>query len=344
MNRLRLLVLLAVVLLGFMPLLKGQDPHFSQYYSNPLYMNPAYAGSAVCPRITVNFRMQWPSLPGKYTTYSASYDQYFKGIAGGIGVVFLGDRAGGVGHVNTNILSLIYSFKADLTRKVAMQLAVQVTGQQKTIDFSECNFGDMIDPRRGFIYATAEKLPKKTILVPDFSAGFVIYSDVLYGGIAVHHFTQPKESFFEVQGIESRLPIKFTGNFGAMIKLKQHMRKEKSMGDMFLSPNVIVQYQKMLTSSVLGSNTLTTNIGMYFTCYPMVLGTWVRFGHINADALIFLAGIEYKILRVGYSYDITLPNSYGGLKSGGAHEVSVQFNLPCPERSRRIRHINCPKF
>ena len=44
--------------------LKGQDPHFSQYYANPLYLNPALAGSQICPRLAFNFRSQWPSITG----------------------------------------------------------------------------------------------------------------------------------------------------------------------------------------------------------------------------------------------------------------------------------------
>ena len=29
---------------------KAQDPEFTQYFANPLYLNPAFAGSARCPR------------------------------------------------------------------------------------------------------------------------------------------------------------------------------------------------------------------------------------------------------------------------------------------------------
>ena len=28
----------------------AQDPQFSQFYANPLYLNPAFAGTARCPR------------------------------------------------------------------------------------------------------------------------------------------------------------------------------------------------------------------------------------------------------------------------------------------------------
>ena len=72
---------------------KAQDVHFSQYYANPLYLNPSFAGSIVCPRIVANFRDQWPAISGTYVSYSASYDQHFDVLSGGVGVLFLGDRA-----------------------------------------------------------------------------------------------------------------------------------------------------------------------------------------------------------------------------------------------------------
>ncbi len=36
-----------------------QDPGFSQFYANKLYLNPAFAGDNKCPRIDLNYRNQW---------------------------------------------------------------------------------------------------------------------------------------------------------------------------------------------------------------------------------------------------------------------------------------------
>ena len=344
MKRIRVVVLAAVIFTGLSVETAAQDVHFSQYFANTIYMNPAYAGSLVCPRISLNFRHQWPSVSAKFTSYSASYDQHFEKISGGIGILFLGDHAAETGQIVTNAVSLIYSFKADLTKKVAMRLAVQATCQQKRLDFNKFTFADMIDPKYGFVYRTAENLPTWTKVVADFSAGVVVYSDHYYGGIAVNHFTQPKESFFDYDGKETRVPMKMTANVGAMIDIKKYMKTEKTFGDVSLSPNVIFQYQSRFTG---GAVYTTINYGMYLACYPMVVGAWFRQGFTNADAAIFLAGIEHNHFKVGYSYDFTIPSNpdkYSKPKTGGAHEVSAQFYLPCPEKSRRIRNINCPKF
>lgn len=319
----------------------AQDVHFSQFYSCPMYLNPALAGSAVCPRLGVNYRHQWPSVSGKYTSYAASYDQHFNAISGGIGVLFLGDRAAN-GTINTNAISLIYSFKADLSRKVSMRLGLQATYQQKSLNYDKCTYGDMIDPKYGFVYATSENLARYTKGVADFSAGLVVYSDNIYGGIAVNHFTQPKESFFDDDGKETRLPLKLTAHFGGNFNIKRYLKKSRTFGDMSLSPNVIFQYQNKVSG---GYAYTTINYGLYFTCYPMVIGMWFRQGFKNPDALIFLAGVHYNFFKIGYSYDFTLPSAkLGKPNTGGSHEVSAQFDLPCPVKARRVRNINCPKF
>ncbi|MBO4738156.1 MAG: PorP/SprF family type IX secretion system membrane protein [Bacteroidales bacterium] len=341
MDRNKLIGLIFVLLLVPCKELMSQDLHFTQFYAAPLYLNPAMAGTAVCPRLVANFRMQWPNITGKYTSYAASYDQYFKALSGGIGVLFVGDRAG-QNTVVTNCFSLMYSFKADLTRKVTLRLGLQATLQQKSINLNNLTFGDMVDPRYGFVYATAENIGNYTKFVADFAAGVLVYSDKMYGGIAVHHFTQPKESFFNSDSKDDRLPMKITAHWGANFDVKKRMRSKQSFGDMSLSPNLIFQYQSKISG---GYQYTTINYGMYFGCYPVIAGVWFRQGLKNADALMFLVGIEYKVFRVGYSYDVTLPSKkYMKPSTGGAHEVSVQYILPCPKTSRRVRSITCPKF
>ncbi|OUT70526.1 MAG: hypothetical protein CBB76_05960, partial [Crocinitomicaceae bacterium TMED16] len=35
---------------------RSQDPTFTQFFSNPIYLNPALAGSSGCPRFAMNYR------------------------------------------------------------------------------------------------------------------------------------------------------------------------------------------------------------------------------------------------------------------------------------------------
>src|SRR6478735_598008 len=91
--------------------LKAQDPQFTQFYANPLYLNPAFAGTARCPRICMNYRNQWPNLSGNYVTYSFSGDMHVDALGGGLGVlVTTDDQARGT--LKTTNASLLYSYQA----------------------------------------------------------------------------------------------------------------------------------------------------------------------------------------------------------------------------------------
>ena len=149
----------------------GQDPQFTQFYANPLYLNPAFAGSHGCPRFAMNYRNEWPSLTGNYVTYSASYDQYFSNISGGIGVIGMHDQQG-QGTIFTSMIGLIYSYHLKVNRKFSMLFGAKASMFNKFLDWDKLTFGDMIDPQKGFIYETGDVPRAGSRYFFDASAGF----------------------------------------------------------------------------------------------------------------------------------------------------------------------------
>ncbi|MDR1757709.1 MAG: PorP/SprF family type IX secretion system membrane protein [Bacteroidales bacterium] len=333
MQRRLLIMFISFLLLVAGKELKAQDPHFSQFYANPIYLNPAFAGTNICPRFTLGFRDQWPSIPGSFITYSAAYDQHFDAIAGGIGALFFGDRQG-QGYINTYSAHVMYSFRLKVCREFQMRFALQAGYQTRSIDWNKLTFGDMIDPRFGFVYPTAETPPDHLQTHAfDLAAGFIGYTEYLYFGMAAHHLTMPYEGF---KSDISRLPIRWTGHVGAYIDLKRKSKKERSFGDISISPNVIYQQQSTLHY---------LNTGFYLNFYPFTVGVWMRNSFVKEDpidAVVFMCGVQFEMIRVGYSYDITVGKNAS--TTGGAHEVTVQILLPCPEKVRKIKDLNCPDF
>ena len=135
----------------------AQDPTFTQFYSNPLYLNPAFAGSFGCPRFALNYRNEWPQLSGNYVTYSASYDQHIDAISGGLGVIVTQDDQAH-GTLKSTNASLIYSYLLPVTREFSIKAGLQAGFFQKSLDRTKLNFGDMIDARRGFVWNTNERI------------------------------------------------------------------------------------------------------------------------------------------------------------------------------------------
>ena len=309
----------------------GQDPQYSQFYANPLYLNPALTGAGICPRVIGNYRNQWPSLGGAFNTYNGSFDMYVDALHGGIGLLFNADRAGG-GNLNTTTISLMYAFKFNITEKLQASTAVKAGYYQRHIVWENLTFGDMYEDliKGGVIKPTLEKPPDNPrVGVPDFGAGiFLSYDNLVYGGFAVDHLSQPDIGFYS--DMTSRLYMKFTAHAGAVIPLKGGSDEEREFS---ISPNILYQQQFRFHQ---------LNIGLYLTIDPFVGGLWFRHNFENPDAVIPMLGIHYKSLRVSYSYDITVSNLKGA--SGGAHEVSASWQFPCIEKRRHIRAIKCPRF
>ncbi len=324
----------AFILLSFLSLttLKAQDPEFTQFYANPLYLNPAFAGTAKCPRLITNYRNQWPSIQSNFITYAASYDQHFDGIGGGIGLQVLYDRAG-EGELSTYMGSFTYSYHLNVSPKFTIKAGLQAAIQEKTIDFSKLTFGDQIHPRQGVVYATQEVLPGpgfyKMNPFLDFSAGIMGFTKQFYAGVAVNHINKPTQTWLDDP--KSVLQRKYTTHVGMMIPL-ENVRFPKR----FFSPNILFQMQ---------GNFLQFNVGGYYVNDYFIAGVWFRQTSSNYDALMALIGIKKGIVKIGYSYDITFSQARFGAR--GSHEISMSFELPCPEKrtpTSKWRRLDCPDF
>lgn len=90
----------------------AQDPHFTQFYATPLFLNPAFTGLTYEHRFTANYRNQWPGIKTAFTTYMASYDYNISNLNSGIGGYLLQDRAGTSNLVTTQgALNYAYRIK-----------------------------------------------------------------------------------------------------------------------------------------------------------------------------------------------------------------------------------------
>ena len=302
----------------------AQDPEFTQFYSNPIYLNPAFAGSKLCPRFVMNYRNEWPNISGNFVTTAASYDQKVDGLYGGLGLIVLSDNAAKT--LQTSRVSLIYSYHQKVTRKFSINFGVEGSYYQKSVDWDRLTFGDMIDPRRGFVYQTNDIRRDDPVNNLDFSAGVVGYTEQFYAGFAVHHLTEPNESFLN-SSTPSPLPMRFTGHFGAVIPLQGgslYTDKEQS-----ISPNILYTRQ---------GDFQQLNMGLYVKKGSLVGGVWYR----NKDAFIVTVGIESDMVKVGYSYDVTM--SKLSVLSGGSHEISLGINFYCKPKKKTYRPISCPSF
>ena len=80
--------------LGSTAAFSQQDPQFSQYMYNKLFMNPAYAGMRQALCATTIYRNQWQGFDGSPKSIVFSADAFLPQIKGGVGLNIVHDKLG----------------------------------------------------------------------------------------------------------------------------------------------------------------------------------------------------------------------------------------------------------
>lgn len=318
---LRNLILLFVLPLcfGTSMSLKAQDPIFSQYYNTPLQINPALTGNTFTPKLAVNYRNQWPNFPFAYTTYTASYDQFFEPFNSGLGGFILTDNAGN-GSIVTNKIGLSYSYSLEFRGNRFVKIGIEPSFLQTRLNWDKLVFGSQIDGKTGVVTPGGIQVPggetvptnlNKNLF--DLGVGMVYFSKVFHFGLSVKHINSSRLQFIETGKTESitGLPLRYVVHSGAQFEMKALKYKRLKS---YLSPQLLFVHQGPFNQ---------INIGTQLSIGVMHYGVWYRNVFSNSDALIVSLGVEAGVLKATYSFDFTV--SGFGINQGGAHEVGLLF-------------------
>ena len=295
----------------------AQDPEMSQYFSAPLHLNPALAGISYGPKITLNYRNQWPGLGdgvnGGFVTYMVGYDQHIEALSGGIGLLLTSDRVAGDLLV-ANSAALMYSYQLRISRNFGFKIGLQGSYTHRYVDWFELKFSDQINTLTGFVdefnipNPTIEPVPDDfNLSYFDMGMGIVLFSNKHYGGVGIKHLLRPNESF---HGDEDRLPVRIATHVGSVLPIGNGGL------DAYFSPNALWVQQSDFTQ---------INVGALFGVEFVYAGLWFRHTIHNADAVIGVVGFKNDMIRFGYSYDANISKLAG--VSGGVHELSFSINF-----------------
>jgi len=309
----------------------GQDPTFSQFYANALYLSPSFAGATSEYRFAINYRNQWPAVPGVFHTYSISYDKAMTNFNSGIGVLATYDVAGS-GNLSTTNIGLLYSYDFNINEQWHIRPGVNFKFYYLGLDIGKLIFNSQITGSGTTPPVTPP--PFDNVADIDFATSALVYNERMWAGFTLDHLLMPKTSFY---GDEATVPVKFNFYGGSQIikktRLKQKIQEVLS---------VAVNFQKQ-------GKFYQSDLGLYYYKDPLIFGLWYRgiplITSQAGDAIIGLIGIKTDQLHLGYSYDFTVSNLIGS--TGGAHEISIVYefnNLSVGQLRKRIRAIPCPEF
>lgn len=316
MRKILSLILLSCVLISSN--LKAQvDPHYSQYYAYPLWLNPGLTGAMDATyRVTVLHRSQWGGITNPFSTFGITAD-VVAGSKMNFGVAILNQTAGdgGYNYLNANV-SLAYTglqFDANGYKRIAIGMQLGILGRK--FNPSKFQFGDQWNPITGYNASntTTDILTKTSSSVFDASAGAVYFDGTpgkkanLFVGFSASHLTQPDDPF--ITGPDKmKLPMRFTAHGGVRLTLNDHIS---------ITPNALFMQQGSAQEKMVGAFAQLKASNMF----DLLLGGNYRLD----DAISPYAGFIYKNLSLGASYDVN--TSQLGKMAGGANsfEISLTF-------------------
>lgn len=319
----------------------AQDIQYSQYYANPIYLNPAFAGSTGQTRFGVNFRNQWPALEESFVAYTAYFDHYEERINSGFGLIIQGAQESFT-QTSLNEIGLVYSYRLRLSDKSYIQAGIQGSFVAREALFDRVILGTQLDIDRGVIVGEPGSAfdGDSELKSADAHAGLLYFGRKVWLGVSVAHLLEPEISYLADNS--NQLPMKYSLHGGYRFDLSPgDINDYFNNTDQERSFALGINYKQQGQFSQL-------DLGAEFFFEPLVLGFWYRglptkYSLPNNEALIFLLGVSLSSgLELGYSFDYSI-SKLGFSSSGGAHEVSMRYTFSAKDPRKRY-YAPLPSF
>jgi len=290
------------------------DPHFSQFYVYPSYLNPALTGVFDGTyRVSGIYRNQWSGISTPFSTPGVSFDMNTdKNIS--FGASIMNQNAGNAGYnYLTAYGSVAYSgirFGTNNTQRVVFGMQAGMISRR--FDPSKFTLGENWNPATGQTTGTGTEIYARTSATMfDMGAG-ALYIDGkpgkkanFYGGLSVNHLTQPQDNF--IKDSDAKLPMRVNIHGGLRYVVNDNWS---------ITPNFLYMAQ---------GNAKETMLGAYAQLKAsetsdFLFGANYRF----KDAFAPYVGFNHKSFVLGASYDFNISDL--GRMTGKANSFELSLS------------------
>ena len=303
------------------------DPHFSQYYIQPMTMNPAFTGAFDGDyRISAIWRSQYGNT---LNTRGISAEKTTNKNANiGFNLVNQVSNDGAYSYTNGYLTFAYTGVRFGRSANHYLVMAMQLGFISRKFDVNKMQFGSQWISGVGYDPSgnSNETFLKPQVTSFDAGAGIAYYDATpnktasFFGGVSAYHITQPVNPFLSDQN-QSKLDIRYSVQAGVRINASD-----------FLSIVPTVIYMKE-------GDAQERMGGVYLQAYANE-NTDVMFGayYRISDAITPFAGFYYKGLTFGLSYDVDASAKSAAGSKGNSLEISISYV------GKKISNIGVPRF
>lgn len=315
-------------------MVNAQDIHFSQFYTSPILMNPAAAGTSNSDfRFALNYRNQWKSVISPFKTLALAFDSKIYtnrkrkdnklGNYIGYGFSMFNDKVG-LSKLTTNQINLDLSYTVYLNNRNSISAGVNAGIFQRSINTSDLKWDAQFNGRTyDASLPTTESAVFQSFTKFDLGAGLMYkYQQKASGtrfelGASLAHITKPTVSFYNQ---DPSLSFKYLVHTLLNVKINNNT---------FLIPTAMYAMQGKHSEITGGANIKfllgePTNDKVILNTfnaasYAIMFGAFHRF----KDAVFFTAAIEYnQQMTFGVSYDVNVSKLHNASRLRGGYELS----------------------
>jgi len=313
------------------------DPHFSQYYVYPSWLNPALTGAFDGTyRISGIYRNQWKNVSTPFSTPGVSLD-FTTNKNLNVGGSLLTQTAGDGGYSYTTAYGNFAYTGVKLGEQEFQRLVfgIQIGFIQKRFNPSKLTLGDQWNAATGFDpnSVSADLANIANVKSSGFDAGAgVMYYDAqpgkkvnLFGGYSASHLTRPEDKFFAANS-EGRTPMRHTIHAGARFNINDRFS---------ITPNGLFLKQGTATEKMLGAYG-SLKLG---SSNDLMLGVNYRFD----DAFSPFVGFTYNNFLLSAAYDVNTSDLGRVVNGTNSFEISLTFIGKKTTKTPEVEFV-CPRL
>lgn len=293
---------IAVLALSLQQAAAQQDPQFTQFMFNKLWVNPGAAGAndAIC----ANFlgRNQWMGFEGHPQTFMLSADMPISSINSGVGLTFYQDK---LGEISTTAVKAAYAYRLKLgTGRLGLGLDVGYLGKSVGMNLNPLT----PDP-------TVAAIAGQRAGSFDMSFGAFYSNQKLYFGLSATHLTG-QDFKFGSSSIAAAQHFWAQGGYNWAISPSFELRPSFVIKTDFASAQVDVNVTAVISNRF-----------------------WAGLSYRLQDAVAINIGVDiWKGLRLGLAYDLTTSkiNKY----SSGTAEIYLGYCFKMEKPAIKTKYFN----